>query len=96
MGGSGMKARLGMKNYYSTVDGITLTYGDLRKGELTDTIPVYFEREDGRGDFDFAEGAIPVCHFSRSRGFSEWELEGLRAFLRNNMLLIFDKARGLE
>lgn len=82
-----------MKHFYSEIDGITLTHGDAVWKDYLETVPVYFERDDGHGDFDFAEGSIPLCCFTRSRGFSEFELEGLRRYLRNNMPIILDDAR---
>ena len=78
---------------YSEIDGVTLLYGDIdEKG----SIPVYFERVGSNGEFDFAEGKIPYCSFERTSGFSELELEQMRGFLRNNLLVIFDDASGLE
>lgn len=85
-----------MKHYYATINNVVITYGDIRQGEFVQEIPVYFERDDGNGDFDFAEGSLPSCYFNKSRGFSELELQKLSRFLRNNMKIIFDEARGLE
>jgi hypothetical protein len=85
-----------MKNFYCTLEDKTLTYGEIQQGEHFMEIPVYFERDDKNGDFDFAEGLIPQCTFSRSRGFSELELNDLSSFLRDNERIIFDMARGLR
>lgn len=85
-----------MKHFYSEVDGVTLTFGDAVEEDYGVKVPVYFERDDGKGDFDFAEGFMPPFYFSRSRGFSEFELEQLKRFLRNNAPLIMDVARGFE
>lgn len=82
-----------MKYFYSEIDGVTLTYGDVVDDGTLETVPVYFERDDGKGDFDFAEGSLPTCYFPRSRGFSELELEDLARFLKDNMVAIYDDAR---
>jgi hypothetical protein len=85
-----------MKHLYCTIEDKTLTYGDIRQGEFIKEIPVYFERDDKNGDFDFAEGVIPQCTFSKSRGFSELELSDMSEFLRDNERLIFEFAQGLR
>ena len=84
---------VGVKYFYSEIDGVTLTYGDIVDDGTLETVPVYFERDDGEGDFDFAEGSLPTCYFPRSRGFSELELEELARFLKDNMVAIYDDAR---
>ena len=81
-----------MKYLYSKVDGVTLTYGRIRRHGSIDEIPVYFERENQNGDFDFAEGVAPQCVFHRSRGFSELELSELSRYLQANLLLLFEDA----
>ena len=85
-----------MKHKYSWKDGVTLTYGDIRQVGYEEVLPVYFERPDGRGDFDFAEGITPACTFQRTRGFSEMELAELSSFLRDNMFLLWEDARELS
>ena len=48
-----------MKNYYSTIDGIRLTFSDIEEDkDGFDVITFYFERENATG-FDFAEGKLP-------------------------------------
>ena len=42
-----------MKNYYSTVDNIVLTFSDIEEKNGFDEITVYFERPNNDG-FDFA------------------------------------------
>lgn len=81
-----------MKYLYSVIDGVTLTYGRVRRKGGIDELPVYFERESQDGDFDFAEGVVPQCVFSRSRGFSELELIELSRYLQDNLLLLFEDA----
>lgn len=82
-----------MKHFYATIGDLTITYGDFaRKGPI-EHLPVYIERKSPDGDFDFAEGRMPACTFQRSRGFSEFELQGLTSLLQRNMLLMWEDAR---
>lgn len=81
-----------MKYLYSVIDGVSLTYGRVRRKGSIDELPVYFERESRDGDFDFAEGVVPQCVLSRSRGFSELELMELSRYLQDNLLLLFEDA----
>ena len=82
-----------MKHYYSTIDDNVLTFSDIRSNGLTDYIAVYFERPNDTG-FDFAEGTIPSCTFSKSYGFSQDELMDMQEYLRDNALLIWQLASG--
>lgn len=84
-----------MKNYYSTVDDIVLTFSDIEEKNGFDEISVYFERPNGHG-FDFAEGKLPNNMFYKSYGFSEDELLELEKYLRNNIFLIWEIAREKE
>ena len=86
------RKELVIKYLYSKVDGVTLTYGRIRRRGGIDEIPVYFERESQNGDFDFAEGVAPQCVFHRSKGFSELELSELSRYLQANLLLLFEDA----
>lgn len=84
-----------MKNYYSTVDGIVLTYSDITDDNDLDIMQIRFERANDSG-FDFAEGTIPHFTFQKTYGFSEDELMQLERYLRNNSSLIWDMAREKE
>lgn len=69
-----------MKHFFMEIDGMTVTYGDIVKGRLCDTVPYYVERDDGEGDFDFAQGSLPTCTPVKSKGFAEselWDIESL-------------------
>jgi len=83
-----------MKNYYSTVNSIILTYSDIIDNDL-EMIQVRFERATEKG-FDFAEGSIPHFIFNKTFGFSEDELLQLERYLRNNASLLWDMARERE
>lgn len=65
---------VGMKNCYMEIDGMAITCGDIRREGLADIVPYYVERDDGEGDFDFAEGSLPTCTPMRSGG-----VHGIRA-----------------
>ena len=81
-----------MRNYYSTVDDIVLTFSDIEEKNGFDEISVYFERPSENG-FDFAEGKLPNNLFYKSFGFSQEELIQLESYLRNNSALIWELAR---
>ena len=84
-----------MKNYYMEMDGMAITCGDIRREGLADVVPYYVERDDGAGDFDFAEGSLPTCTPMRSRGFTESELGRSSRWMRDNMPVIYDDLRGV-
>lgn len=86
---------VGMKNYYMEIDGMAITCGDIRREGLADIVPYYVERDDGEGDFDFAEGSLPTCTPMRSRGFTESELWEIESLMRDNMPVIYDDLRGV-
>ena len=81
-----------MKNYYSTVDNVVLTFSDIEEKNGFDEIIVYFERPNKNG-FDFAEGRLPENQFYKSFGFSEDELIKLSKYIRNNASLIWKIAQ---
>jgi hypothetical protein len=84
-----------MKHYYSTMDGITLTFSDIEEENIFDSITVRFERPSING-FNFAEGKLPNNLFHKSYGFSEDELMELEDYLRRNAFLIWEMAREYE
>lgn len=81
-----------MKNYYSTVDNIVLTFSDIEEKNGFDEITIYFERPNENG-FDFAEGRLPENQFYKCFGFSEEELIKLNKYIRNNASLIWKIAQ---
>ena len=83
-----------MKHFFMEIDDLIITYGDLEKGILCETVPFYVERIGKDGDFDFAQGMLPSCSPVKSKGFSEAELWDIESLLRDNMPLIYDKLRG--
>jgi len=81
-----------MKNYYSTVDDIVLTFSNIEEINEFDSITVRFERANKNG-FDFAEGKLPNNMFYKSYGFSEDELMELENYLGRNSFLIWEIAK---
>ena len=81
-----------MKNYYSTVDDIILTFSNIEEINDFDSITVRFERANKKG-FDFAEGKLPNNMFYKSYGFSEDELMELENYLGRNSFLIWEMAK---
>ena len=84
-----------MKHYYSTVDNIILTFGDIEDKGYYEQIPIRFERANDNG-FDFAEINIPQMKFTKLFGFSEEELIDLKNYVSDNSSLIWDMARENE
>ena len=66
-----------MKNYYSTVDNVVMTFSDIEERNGFDEITVYFERANDKGEFDFAEGKYPNKLIYKSYGFSQTEIMSL-------------------
>ena len=87
-----MKGTISMKNYYSTIDNIVMTYSDIENVNDFDSIIVLFERANKNG-FDFAEGRLPNNMFHKTCGFSEDELMELENYLLRNAFLIWEMAR---
>ena len=82
-----------MEIYYSTVDGVVLTFSPIRKNGIFDEIDVRFERPNNAGSFDFAEGKLPNNMFYKTYVFSEDELLDLEKYLKDNAFLIWEIAR---
>ncbi len=83
-----------MKHFFMEIDGMTVTYGDMRRERLCDSVPYYVERDGSGDDFDFAEGSLPTCTPVKSKGFSEAELWDIESLMRDNMPSIYDQIRG--
>jgi hypothetical protein len=82
-----------MKNYYSTVDNVVLTFSNIEQDkDGFETIRAYFERPNDNG-FDFSEWNLPACFNYKVYGFSEDEILKQERYLRNNQFLIWEIAR---
>lgn len=80
-----------LKNYYSTIDNICLTFSDIEDRNGFDSITFRFERPNDHG-FDFAEGRLPENMFYKTYGFSEDELMQMENYIKNNSFLIWEMA----
>ena len=82
-----------MRNYYSTINNVILTFSDIKTNENGfETILARFERSNESG-FDFTEWKLPCICNIKAFGFSEDEIMEQERYLRNNAPLIWDIAR---
>lgn len=82
-----------MKNFFSEIDEITLTFSDIRiNSSGMEYIRIYFERPRV-GGFDFLESTLPACDIKKFAGFSDTEIKNLLSYARNNAFLIWEIAR---
>lgn len=82
-----------MKNFFSEIDEITLTFGDIAvNADGMETIRIYFERPTENG-FDFMESTLPALTVKKSAGFDEREQKELLEYARTNAFLIWEIAR---
>jgi len=82
-----------MKHFYSEIDNITLTFGDVHENAAgLEYIPLYFEKPIENG-FAFCEMNLPVLNPYKSFGFSEMDINELVKYARNNAPLIWEIAR---
>ncbi len=82
-----------MKYFFSEIDEITLTFGDIHLNESgMEYIKIYFERPTENG-FDFLESNLPALNIKNFSGFNSQELQNLLEYARNNAFLIWDIAR---
>jgi len=85
-----------MSNYYSTINGIVLTFSNVLIDENGfENIATRFERVNESG-FDFSEWKTPELINTKTFGFSEDELFEQERYLRNNLLLIWEMAKEKE
>lgn len=82
-----------MKNYYSTINDVCLTFSNIRINENGfETILARFERP-GKSGFDYSEWKLPCICSMKAFGFSEDEIMQQERYLRNNAPLMWDIAR---
>ena len=82
-----------MKNFYSEVDDVTLTYSDIKTTEDgMEYIRIYFEKpvEDG---FCFLESSLPLLNVVETEGFTEQEQKELLDYASRNAFIIWELAR---
>ena len=82
-----------MKNFYSEIDEITLTFSDIHSTpDGMEYIRIYFERPTENG-FDFLESTIPSLKIKECSGFSDTEAKELLHYAQANAFLMWDIAR---
>ncbi len=81
-----------MKNYYSTVDEVILTYGEITENNYIETLEIEFEKPTEKG-FKTARMTLPSYEWQRLIGFDEDEIFNLEDYAFRNGLLIWDLAR---
>lgn len=82
-----------MKNFFSEVDEITLTFSDIKINRYgMEYIKIYFERPNENG-FDFLESTLPTLQIKNSFGFTSKESMRLLDYARTNAFLIWEIAR---
>ena len=83
-----------MQHFYSEIDGITTTFGNIcANRDGLEKIALYFERPNKAGGFDFLETDLPTLYVRRGSGFSDIETEQLLRYANNNASLIWEIAR---
>ena len=82
-----------MKYFFSEIDNITLTFGDIHVNrDGMEYIKIYFERPS-KGGFDFLESTLPALNVKACKGFSEDERAQLLEYVQTNAFLIWEIAR---
>lgn len=85
-----------MKNFFTEIDGITMTFNDVGKNEDgMEYIRIYFEKaiEDG---FCFLESSLPLLNVVESEGFTEQEKKELLDYASRNAFIIMRKSKRLR
>ena len=81
-----------MKYFFSEIDDVTLTFGDIHNHAGMDYIKIYFERPNQSG-FDFLESTLPMLSVKKFSGFTKKESARLLDYAEINAFLIWEIAR---
>ena len=82
-----------MKNFYTEIDNIILTYSDIEKTkDGMEFIRIYFEKPV-EGGFKFLESTLPALDIVDAEGFTEKEQKELLDYAGRNAFLIWELAR---
>ncbi len=82
-----------MKNFYTEIDGITMTFNDIAKiDDGMEYIRIYFEQPI-EGGFKFLESTLPMLDVVETEGFDEQEQNELLAYASSNAFIIWEMAR---
>ena len=72
-------------------DEVTMTYSSVLTKDGKPLVSVRFERGS-----DFAEGELPECRITKSRGFSVEEKDRLADYLKSNRGEIIEQAKSIS
>ena len=82
-----------MKNFYTEIDGITMTFNDIGKtADGMEYIRIYFEKPV-EGGFHFLDSTLPALNIVETEGFSEQEQKDLLDYASRNAFIIWELAR---
>ena len=82
-----------MKNFYTEIDNVILTYSDIEKTkDGIEFIRIYFEKPV-EGGFNFLESTLPALDVVDAEGFTEKEQKELLDYAGRNAFLIWELAR---
>lgn len=82
-----------MKNFYTEIDNITMTFNDITKTEDgMEYIRIYFEKPV-EGGFYFLESTLPALDIVETEGFTEEEQKDLLDYASRNAFIIWELAR---
>ncbi len=82
-----------MKNFYSEVDDVTLTYSDMKStADGMEYIRIFFEKPID-GGFAFLETVIPGLEIRETEGFSDSDIKELLDYANRNAFIIWQLAK---
>ena len=82
-----------MKNFFTEIDGITMTFNDIGKTEDgMEYIRIYFEKPV-EGGFNFLESTLPALDVVESEGFTKQEIKELLEYASRNAFIVWELAR---
>ena len=82
-----------MKNFFTEIDGITMTFNNIATTEDgMEYIRIYFEKPV-EGGFNFLESTLPALDVVESEGFTKQEIKELLEYARRNAFIVWELAR---
>ena len=82
-----------MKNFFTEIDGITMTFNNIATTEDgMEYIRIYFEKPV-EGGFNFLESTLPALDVVESEGFTKQEIKELLEYASRNAFIVWERAR---
>ena len=82
-----------MKNFFTEIDGITMTFNNIATTEDgMEYIRIYFEKPV-EGGFKFLESTLPALDVVESEGFTKQEIKELLEYASRNAFIVWELAR---